>query len=281
MGELLLLDAMKYSFADLVDIMKRLRAPNGCPWDREQDTRSLLPYLIEESSEFIDAAQAGDKPHMCEELGDVLLQVVFHAEVAREQGDFTIDDVVNSVSEKMVRRHPHVFGNASVSGSGEVLVQWEKIKANEKNNIALKGKSAMDKVARSLPSVARAQEMSRRAAKEGFDWKSDPPVFEKVKEEYGEFLAEYNKASKENPNKDRMEEEFGDLLFALASLARHAGINADTALTRACSKFDGRFRKVEMLANEKFPGKELKALSEGDLIALWKQAKTEKREGLS
>ncbi len=253
--------------------MKRLRAKDGCPWDREQTTQSLLPYLIEESSEFIDAAQAGDKAHMCEELGDVLFQVVFNAQVADERGDFNIDDVVQAVSEKMVRRHPHVFGNAHVSGTGEVLARWEEIKATEKNNAEMKEKSAMDKVSRSMPTLARAQEMGRRAWKDGFDWKSDESVFEKVREEYGEFLDEYGKATAENPNRERMEEELGDLLFTLCHLARHLGLNAETALLRANTKFDARYRTLEKLAKAENPKKSLKERSPEELLALWSEAK--------
>lgn len=229
--------------------------------------------MIEESSEFIDAAQAGDKAHMCEELGDVLFQVVFNAQVADERGDFNIDDVVQSVSEKMVRRHPHVFGNAHVNGTGEVLARWEEIKATEKNNADLKEKSAMDKVSRSMPTLARAQEMGRRAWKDGFDWKSDEAVFEKVREEYCEFLNEYGKATEENPNRERMEEEFGDLLFTLCHLARHLGLNAETALIRANSKFAARYRTLEKLAKAKAPEKSLKERSPEELLALWSEAK--------
>lgn len=264
---------MKYSFADLVDIMKRLRAKDGCPWDREQTTQSLLPYLIEESSEFIDAAQAGDKAHMCEELGDVLFQVVFNARIAEEHGDFSIDDVVQAVCEKMVRRHPHVFGNAHVNGTGEVLVRWEEIKATEKNNAGLKEKSAMDKVSRSMPTLARAQEMGRRAWKDGFDWKSDAAVLEKVREEYGEFLDEYGKATAENPNRERMEEELGDLLFTICHLARHLCLNAETALIRANTKFDARYRALEKISKAKDSEKSLKDRSPEELLALWSEAK--------
>ena len=137
--------------------MKRLRAPDGCPWDREQDINSLLPYLIEESCEYIYEAQANDKVHMCEELGDVLLQVVFHAQVASEQGDFSIDEVVESICEKMIRRHPHVFGDATAEDANAVLREWERIKASEKNNIGMAEKSAIDKVSISLRTLARAQ----------------------------------------------------------------------------------------------------------------------------
>ena len=255
--------------------MERLRSPEGCPWDRKQTTQSLLPYLIEESSEFIDAAQASDKVHMCEELGDVLLQVVFHAQVARENGDFDIDDVTNSICEKMMRRHPHVFGDSHVKNAGEVSKRWEEIKATEKNNLGMKDKSAMDKVSRSMPTLSRAQDMGRRAAKNGFDWAEDAPVFEKVHEEFNEFLEEYRKSTEEFPNRERMEEEFGDLLFTLCHLARHVGLNAETALNRASNKFDARFRTLEKLAKAKYAGKPLRELSPEELLALWSEAKTE------
>ena len=268
---------MKYSFADLVNIMKRLRAPDRCPWDREQDTRSLLPYLIEESCEFIDAAQADDKAHMCEELGDVLLQVIYHAEIAREKGDFTIDDVVSGVSEKMVRRHPHVFGDAVAKDANAVLVQWERIKASEKNNLASAKKSAMDKVSRSMPTLARAQELQRRAAKVGFDWKDDGPVFDKAREEIKELEAEKQARTSSEPNLDRMEDELGDVLFSLVNMARHCGLNADTALMRANTKFDRRFREVETRVTA--DGSEMKSKSPETLEALWKQVKTEEHSG--
>lgn len=256
--------------------MERLRAPGGCPWDREQDTRSLLPYLIEESCEFIDAAQTNDKVHMCEELGDVLLQVVFHAEVARGQGDFTIDDVVQDISEKMIRRHPHVFGDAEVANSSAVLTQWERIKASEKNNAGSAGKSAMDKVSKSLPTLARAQEMQRRAAKVGFDWGDKAPVFEKVHEEINEFQTEIQAQTEKNPNMDRMEDEFGDMLFSMVNLARHCGLNSETALMRANAKFDRRFREVEALAAQK--GRDMKTMGLEALDALWNQVKKEEKE---
>ena len=171
---------MKYTFKDLVDIMARLRSENGCPWDRQQTTHSLLPYLVEESCEFIDAAQDGDKEHMCEELGDVLFQVVFHSQVCKEQGDFTIDDVIQGLCEKMVRRHPHVFGDAKVDTANDVSRRWERIKAQEKNNLKHAGESIMDKVSKSMPTLARSQDIIRRVAKVGFDWGEPGPVFDKA-----------------------------------------------------------------------------------------------------
>lgn len=265
---------MKYSFEDLVKIMATLRSPEGCPWDRKQTHQSLLPYLVEESHEYIDAAQANDKPHMAEELGDVLFQVVFHSQVAKENGDFSIDDVVQGICEKMIRRHPHVFGEAKVDDSNGVRRQWERIKAQEKNNLQMAGKSAMDKVSRSMPTLARAQEIQRRAAKVGFDWVEAGPVFDKAVEEFSEFRAEMQAASPENNNVERMEDEFGDIMFSLVNVARHCGFNAALALERANSKFEKRFRIVEELARAE--GKEMSEESPERLQELWRKAKATK-----
>ena len=263
---------MKYSFDDLVKIMATRRSPEGCPWDRQQTHQSLLPYLVEESHEYIDAAQANDKVHMAEELGDVLFQVVFHSQVARENGDFSIDDVIQGICEKMVRRHPHVFGSAKVDDASEVPGRWERIKAAEKNNLQMAGKSAMDKVSKSMPTLARAQEIQRRAAKVGFDWVEAEPVFDKAYEEFSEFREEFQAASAENPNVDRMEDEFGDILFSLVNVARHCGFNAALALERANSKFERRFRMVEQLA--RVEGKEMKDETPERLQQLWREAKS-------
>ncbi len=267
---------MKYSFDDLVKIMATLRSPDGCPWDRQQTHQSLLPYLVEESHEYIDAAQANDKVHMCEELGDVLFQVVFHSQVAKESGDFSIDDVVQEICEKMIRRHPHVFGDAKVDNASDVTRRWERIKAAEKNNVQMAGKSAMDKVSRSMPTLARAQEIQRRAAKVGFDWIEAEPVFNKAVEEFTEFRAEMQASSEKNRNIDRMEDEFGDILFSLVNVARHCGFNAALALERANSKFEKRFRVVEELARAE--GKEMKDESADRLQELWRMAKAKTRE---
>ncbi|MDR0517131.1 MAG: nucleoside triphosphate pyrophosphohydrolase [Fibromonadaceae bacterium] len=227
------------NFSSLLNIMQRLRSADGCPWDREQTFNSLLPYLLEESYEYIDAVQSGNSKLMAEELGDVLLQVVFHAQIAKEEGKFSIDDVIKEICEKMTRRHPHVFGDENLGSSKEVLKKWEEIKAAEKEG---KLTSAMDKVPRSMVALSRAQELSRRAAKVGFDWSDPKPVLEKVREEIGEFEAEKD-------GSPEAEEEFGDILFALVNLARHKGINAETALAKANAKFEKRFRQVEIMAN--------------------------------
>lgn len=250
---------MPHTFLNLLDIMQKLRSQDGCPWDREQNFNSLLPYLLEESYEYIDAVHSGDAKLMAEELGDVLLQVVFHAQIAKEEGKFTVDDVINEICEKMTRRHPHVFGSENLGTSKEVLKKWEEIKAAEKEE---KPKSAMDKVPRSMVALSRAQELSRRAAKVGFDWNDPKPVLEKVKEEIGEFEAE-KEGSME------AEEEFGDILFALVNLARHKGINAETALARANAKFEKRFRQVEIMAGGKPQDFTLE-----ELDVFWEKAKT-------
>lgn len=271
---------MKYSFDDLVKIMATLRSPEGCPWDRQQTHQSLLPYLVEESHEYIDAAQANDKVHMAEELGDVLFQIVFHSQVAKENGDFAIDDVVQGICEKMIRRHPHVFGDVKVENEKDFLdvnnpnglrSRWETIKAAEKNNLSMAGKSAMDKVSKSMPTLARAQEIQRRAAKVGFDWIEAEPVFNKAVEEFTEFRAEMQASSEENRNIDRMEDEFGDILFSLVNVARHCGFNAALALERANSKFEKRFRVVEELARAE--GKDMKEETPERLQELWREAK--------
>jgi len=263
---------MKYKFEDLVDILKRLRAEDGCPWDRAQDTHTLLPYLVEESSEFIDAALDEDKAHMCEELGDVLLQVVFHSQVCKESGDFNIDDVVQGICEKMVRRHPHVFGDAHVDTASDVSRRWEKIKAQEATHRNDANKSVMDKVSKSMPTLARTQDIIRRVAKVGFDWGEPGPVFDKAQEEFNEFRAEMEKISPEDANIDHLEEEFGDIMFSLVNVARHCGFNADVALRRANAKFDKRFREVERLAQGE--GKPLKDIGLEGLQKLWKKAKS-------
>jgi MazG family protein len=244
---------------ELLNIMQKLRSPKGCPWDREQNLNSLLPYLLEESYEYIDAVQSGNVKLMVEELGDVLLQVVFHAQIAKEEGKFTIDDVIKAICEKMVRRHPHVFGNENLGTSKEVLKKWEEIKDSEKKVMP---KSAMDKVPRSMVALSRAQELSRRAAKVGFDWSDSKPVLDKVKEEIEEFESEKNGSLE-------AEEEFGDIFFALVNLARHKGINAETALARANAKFEKRFRQVEILADGKPQNFTLEELDK-----FWNEAKT-------
>lgn len=254
---------MQEKFLNLLEIMKRLRAVDGCPWDKEQNFNSLLPYLLEESYEYIDAVKSSNIKNMIEELGDVLLQVVFHSQIAEEEGKFTINDVIDEICNKMVRRHPHVFnkenlGEESLKSSEEVLLKWEEIKRSEKEE---KPKSVMDKVPRSMLELSRAQELSRRAAKVGFDWDNTSDVLDKIKEEILEFEAEKD-------GSPEAEEEFGDILLTLVNLARHKNINAEIALRKANNKFEKRFRKVEILA-----GGNIKNFTLEELNSFWEQAK--------
>lgn len=251
--------------------MARLRAPDGCPWDREQTHESLLPYLMEESTEAVEAVQSKDIQHVCEELGDVLLQIVFHAQIAAESKQFDIHTVIDGIASKLVRRHPHVFSEAVADTPEAVTTQWEKIKAEEK---AAKGisssekvPSVLDKVSRALPTLARAQKLQARAAKVGFDWPDTQGVWDKVREEIAELEVEMKAG-----NQKLFAEELGDLFFALVNLARHANVDADVALIGANAKFEKRFRRVEQLAGG---GDAMKGQRLEQLDLFWNQAKAE------
>ncbi len=222
-------------YPSLVTLMQRLLAPEGCPWDREQSMASLRKYVLEEACEVIDAIDSGDRAHLCEELGDLSLQVVFLAELGRAEGSFGPDDVTRGIVEKLVRRHPHVFGDEQVTGSDEVLRNWERIKAEEKRDRAV-----LDGVPRSLPALYRAQRMSDKVSRVGFDWPDGRGSRAKVDEEVGE-LDEAVRGG----DPQRVEAELGDLLFAIVNFARHLGVDAETALRGACDRFSGRFAHVE------------------------------------
>ncbi|NNM67052.1 MAG: nucleoside triphosphate pyrophosphohydrolase [Spirochaetales bacterium] len=256
---------LKSGFEGLVEIFRTLRGPEGCPWDRAQTHQSLLPYLREESVEVAEAVAANDPLHLAEELGDVLLQVLLHAQIAAESGAFTIDDVIKILSEKMIRRHPHVFGNAQVENSNEVIAQWEKIKAEEKlkagGNLQV---SLLDKVSKDQPALSRAQELQRRAAKAGFRWPNLIQALAKVHEELSEFLGE-------DPSSPKQQEELGDLLFAVVALGREAGLSAEEALVQGNAKFERRFRALERHAGG---SDSLKALGKDELLSLWERTKT-------
>jgi len=249
-------------FDGLVEILARLRAPDGCPWDREQTHESLLKHLLEESVEVVEAVRSRDDANLAEELGDVLLQVVFHSQIASEESRFTIDDVIRSISEKMIRRHPHVFGTAVAETPEAVHAQWEVIKAREK---ALLGKtmpsSVLDKVSRALPALARAQALQSRAAKVGFAWSDIDPSLAKVREELTELEAEIASG-----DRVRLAEEYGDLLFAVAALGRQLGLEAEQELLHGNAKFESRFRKMETEAGGSGG---LKALTQPELLELW------------
>jgi tetrapyrrole methylase family protein/MazG family protein len=271
----------RYSWSDLVDIMARLRAPDGCPWDREQTHQSLLPYLLEESGELLEAIEKGDLHHMCEELGDVLLQVVFHAQVASEAGNFKIDDVVHGIAEKMVRRHPHVFGDEEIAESSGVLTRWEQIKATEKKDSS-EIISLVGDVSAGLTALQYAQKIQKRVEKVGFDWPDAQSVLPKVSEE----LTELDEAIA-SKNLAHAEEELGDLLFTVVCVARKLGVDAEVALRRANFKFQGRFQDLEQkaLQGAALQGsgtkEDLKRLlseaSSEELEELWQEVKRERK----
>ncbi len=234
------------TFEDLVAIMDRLRDPGGCPWDREQTYDSLRGYLLEECYEVVEALDQGDRRALREELGDLLFQVVFLSRLAAEEGAFSATDVVRSIGEKMLRRHPHVFADGRADTTGEVLRRWEEIKREEKEKDREKepegrsGASVLAGVPRALPALLKAQRLSTKAARVGFDWPDDGGVLDKIEEEAGEL-----RRAVELGEREPIREELGDLLFAAANLGRRLGVDPEEALDRANRKFAGRFAEVE------------------------------------
>jgi MazG family protein len=261
----------QYSFDDLIAIMARLRAPDGCPWDREQTLQSLRPYLIEEAYELLEAMEGGDPDRHCEELGDLLLQIVFQSQLAAERGDFDARAVVAGLCRKLVRRHPHVFGDESAASADEVVVHWERIKRQEKqrrDGAAPAG--ALGGVPASLPGLLAAQKLGQRAARVGFDWDGPQAVRAKLHEELGE-LEQALDAAPGAEQRAASAWELGDLLFAATNLARHLDIDAEDALRRANQRFRSRFALVERLAAER--GIDLRQADMTALEALWQEAK--------
>jgi tetrapyrrole methylase family protein/MazG family protein/ATP diphosphatase len=248
----------------LVGVMRRLLAPNGCPWDREQSLETLRKYVLEEACEVIDAIDSGNRDALREELGDLLLQVVFQAELLRKEGKFAIDDVIAGIVEKLVSRHPHVFGDVKADTADEVLTNWEKLKAKEKQ-----GRGILAGVPRSLPALVRAQRIGEKVSRVGFDWADSRGSFDKVREEIGEL--EHAIASGDANAK---EEELGDALFALVNLARHIDVDAEGALRRTIDKFMKRFSHVEERVKENHGGfGEAGKLPLETLDAYWEEAK--------
>jgi tetrapyrrole methylase family protein/MazG family protein len=258
-------------FPELVGIMSRLRAPDGCPWDREQTPKTLRKYFIEETYEAIEAIDNDDPELLCEELGDVLLQVVFHAQLAAEKDDFNIDDVTDGIVSKLVRRHPHVFGDVNVEESAEVLRNWEKIKKEEKKSLkSPRRDSALDGVPKGLPALMQAMEISKRAAKVGFEWSSLNDVLSKLDEEIEELRVELNTIPM---NTGRVFSELGDLLFTVVQIARWNKLDSEEALRSMIARFEKRFRFMERVAGES--GKSLADLDAKQLDQLWGEAKRE------
>lgn len=250
-------------FLNLVKIMATLRAPDGCPWDREQTHDSLKQYLIEEAYEVLEALEKEDDQHLKEEMGDLLLQVVFHARIAEERGAFGIDDVVEGISQKLVRRHPNVFGNVKIETAEEQSVNWEKIKKAEGKN------STIDGVPKALPALLRAKRIQQKASTTGFDWNDIKPVWQKVDEELAEL-----KAACAAGNSDEIKDEFGDVLFSLVNLARFLDLNPEDALRATIEKFTDRFMQVEQHFMAK--GQDLSEVSLQEMDNVWDAVKKKK-----
>jgi tetrapyrrole methylase family protein/MazG family protein len=255
---------MANNFPDLVALMAKLRGPDGCPWDLKQTPESLKPFLVEECYEVIDALDEGSPEKIKEELGDLLFQIVFHSRIAEEQGQFTIGDVIAGIYEKMVRRHPHVFGNTRVSSDKEVLANWEEIKKKEKNYT--ERKSILEGVPRHLPSLLRAHSLQERAARVGFDWSRIEEALPKLDEEIAEFKESLGKEDSVG-----IEEELGDIFFMLVNISRFLGVNPEDALRKTISKFIHRFRYIEEHAAS--DGKSLNEMTLDEMETLWQESK--------
>ncbi len=238
--------------------MATLRSPQGCPWDQEQTHQTIRGHLVEEAFEVVDALENEDFDELKEELGDLMLQIVFHAQMAAESDRFTIDDVTDGIVTKLKRRHPHIFGTSEAKTAAQVLSQWERIKATEKDRA-----SVLDGVPKSMPALACSQKMQEKAARSGFDWKAPEDVLDKLVEEVGEF---------EGADSPRAaEDEFGDILFTLVNYGRHLGIDSELALRRTCRKFRRRFKRMEEAAASQ--GLDFDSVSLEDKERLWQQAK--------
>jgi len=262
-------------FEKLIEIMAVLRGPNGCPWDKQQDFNSLKPMLVEEVYEVLEAIENNDFDGLSEELGDLLLHVVFHAQLAKESGQFDINTVVEKISDKLVRRHPHVFGSESASTPEEVIKNWEAIKAQEKaeklKNRTPEQRSLLEGIPSKLPALHEAHQISSRAARVGFDWPDVEGVFDKLQEEVHE-LKEVISAQDGDAQRERLEDEIGDMLFCIVNIARYLKIDSESALKRANRKFKTRFRYMEAeLAKQ---GKALEQTSLEEMEELWQEAKS-------
>ncbi len=247
-----------------VEIVRRLRGPDGCPWDRQQDHHSLIPCLLDEAYELVEAIEEKDPDKICEELGDVLLQIGLHAQIADDTGSFHIEDVARSINEKLIRRHPHVFGDVKVDGADEVAGNWEEIKKKEKDKSTRK--SVLDGVPPRLPALHRASKVQSRAARVGFDWTSIDPVLDKVEEEFAEFREALQKGDHEHA-----EEELGDILFAMVNVARHRKISAEAALRGTIEKFTARFHYIEEKLRE--TGRDPSQSSLEEMDRFWEESK--------
>lgn len=255
------------SFEELVQLMTTLRGPNGCPWDRKQTLASLKPFIVEESYEVVEAIDRDDREGLEEELGDFLLQAVFAAEITREEGSFTIADVITTIYEKLVRRHPHVFGDVEAKDAEQVLVNWEKLKNEERK---AENKSVLAGVPQSLPALLKASRLTEKAARVGFDWRRAEDVFDKIDEEVHELRAAVSRGDPQ-----MIHDEIGDLLLTIANIARKLDVNAEEALQSANRKFRRRFEAMERAVRAQ--GRNLDQLTLEQMDALWDEAKASER----
>jgi tetrapyrrole methylase family protein/MazG family protein len=259
------------NFDQLLSIMRKLRGPGGCPWDAEQTHESLTRYLLEETYEVIEAIESKSPEHLKEELGDLLLQPIFHAVIAEDAGQFNISDVIRNLCEKLVRRHPHVFGDLDISDSNAQIINWERIKKEEKGP---ERTSALSGVPPHLPALLKAQKITEKASRVGFDWNHSDQVFAKVMEELHEFEEAWA-----GGNPDRMEDELGDLLFAIVNLGRFLSLNPEEALRKTISRFQKRFSYVEDTLNKQ--GRNLSDATLEEMDILWEQVKKEEHSAKS
>jgi tetrapyrrole methylase family protein/MazG family protein len=257
-------------FDKLVQIFERLRAPGGCPWDAEQDHKSISLCIIEESYELFEAISHGDKDHMQEELGDVLLQVIFHSIIARDLGEFCLKDVINGLADKLISRHPHVFADVELHSSKEVIRNWEKLKKSEKGKVGRE--SILDGIPTHLPSILTARKMQSTVSRVGFDWKDARGVMEKIREE----IAELEEAI-DSKNTDAMEDEIGDLLFSVVNLARKYKVDPEAALRRTNRKFRKRFEAIEKESRRR--GVSLEEMDLMEMDQIWERSKHTDNEG--
>lgn len=257
----------KRSFDDLVKLMTRLRSAEGCPWDREQTLATLKPFIIEESYEVVDAIDQDDRKALLEELGDFLLQAVFVAEITREEGSFDVYDSVTAIHDKLVRRHPHVFGDVEAGDAEQVLVNWEKLKSDERK---AENKSVLSGVPQSMPALLKAARLTEKAARVGFDWRQTEDVFHKLDEETAEL-----RQAVASGNTAHVEEELGDLLFTIANIARKVSVSPEEALQSTNRKFMRRFQWMESRVHES--GRNIDQLELEEMDELWNQAKAAER----
>lgn len=257
----------KRTFDELVQLMTTLRGPNGCPWDRKQTLPDLKPFVIEEAYEVVDAIDRDDRGALMEEIGDLLLEAVFVSEITREEGMFDVYDAITSIHDKLVRRHPHVFADVEAKDAEEVLVNWEKLKSDERK---AENKSLLSGVPQSLPALLKASRLTEKAARVGFDWRRTDDVFDKLDEEIGEL-----REAVDSGDKKMIEDEVGDLLFTIANIARKVGVNAEEALQSTNRKFSRRFETMESRVRER--NQDLDQLSLEEMDRLWDEAKAIER----